>query len=410
MYRDWPFFRALVENLEMTLAKSSLEIAEALPPARAPRASSRQRFWNVLAGEHARTVEAVLAIVEADALLDRHPVVQRSIRLRNPYVDPINAIQVELLAAWREGDERAATAAAPLDRGHRSRAAQHRLMAHVALSRQRRRNRSGAVAVRSGCAAVLGAALALFAAADSSASPPASDLVASVYRAPEPRGVMVTTGGWAYCTQVRRLARLKRYTLLCGRYAKDRYDGPGRRGLRHLDWGNPGYLHALAASAATLHRQVGGDLVLIGVSYSGFGVAALASRHPELRPARVIVIDSYLDLFARRRNVSPTHPTAREIDDETGGTDAELRARSVSLTGLAQLVRAGKQSGVSARNPRPLEDRPRVRRALVGVERSGPTSQALQQRRVARAGVREVAADRLLEQLERELVHLEGPL
>ena len=40
----------------------------------------------------------MLAIVEAEELLDRHPVVQRSIRLRNPYVDPMNAIQVELLA------------------------------------------------------------------------------------------------------------------------------------------------------------------------------------------------------------------------------------------------------------------------------------------------------------------------
>ena len=45
------------------------------------------------------------AIVEADALLERHPVVQRSVRLRNPYVDPMNAIQVELLRRYRGGDE-----------------------------------------------------------------------------------------------------------------------------------------------------------------------------------------------------------------------------------------------------------------------------------------------------------------
>ena len=44
----------------------------------------------------------VLEIVEAGELLDRHPVVQRSIRLRNPYVDPMNAIQVELLARYRD--------------------------------------------------------------------------------------------------------------------------------------------------------------------------------------------------------------------------------------------------------------------------------------------------------------------
>ena len=49
----------------------------------------------------------MLTTVEAKQLLDRHPVVQRSIRLRNPYVDPMNAIQVELLHRWRGGDEAA---------------------------------------------------------------------------------------------------------------------------------------------------------------------------------------------------------------------------------------------------------------------------------------------------------------
>ena len=106
LYREWPFFRALVENLEMTLAKSSFEIAagylDLVPPS-----ADRDRIWGRLSEEHRRTVEAVLAIVEADALLDRHPVVQRSVRLRNPYVDPMNAIQVELLSAHRAGDERA---------------------------------------------------------------------------------------------------------------------------------------------------------------------------------------------------------------------------------------------------------------------------------------------------------------
>ncbi|MDX6437922.1 MAG: phosphoenolpyruvate carboxylase [Gaiellaceae bacterium] len=106
LYREWPFFRALVENLEMTLAKSSFEIAagylDLVPPS-----ADRDRVWGLLSEEHRRTVEAVLAIVEAKALLDRHPVVQRSVRLRNPYVDPMNAIQVELLRAHRAGDERA---------------------------------------------------------------------------------------------------------------------------------------------------------------------------------------------------------------------------------------------------------------------------------------------------------------
>jgi phosphoenolpyruvate carboxylase len=100
LYRDWPFFRTLVQNLEMTLAKSSIEIAaDYLALVDDPS------LWPRIAAEHERTVACVLEIVEADELLDRHPVVQRSIRLRNPYVDPMNAIQVELLARYRAGDE-----------------------------------------------------------------------------------------------------------------------------------------------------------------------------------------------------------------------------------------------------------------------------------------------------------------
>jgi len=106
LYRGWPFFRALLENLEMTLAKSSLEIAEGylalVPPELEP-----ERYWRPIAAEHDRAVEAVLLIAEASRLLDRQPLVQRSIELRNPYVDPMNAIQVELIAAHRAGDEAA---------------------------------------------------------------------------------------------------------------------------------------------------------------------------------------------------------------------------------------------------------------------------------------------------------------
>jgi phosphoenolpyruvate carboxylase len=100
LYREWPFFRALVQNLEMTLAKASIEIAREYLVL-----VDDERLWEPIAEEHARTVAAVLEIVEADELLDRHPVVQRSIRLRNPYVDPMNAIQVELLRRYRNGDD-----------------------------------------------------------------------------------------------------------------------------------------------------------------------------------------------------------------------------------------------------------------------------------------------------------------
>jgi phosphoenolpyruvate carboxylase len=96
LYREWAFFRSLVENLEMTLAKSSLDIA-----AWYLDLVDDASLFESIVEEHARTVDRVRRIVGADELLDRHPVVQQSIRLRNPYVDAMNAIQVELLRRHR---------------------------------------------------------------------------------------------------------------------------------------------------------------------------------------------------------------------------------------------------------------------------------------------------------------------
>jgi phosphoenolpyruvate carboxylase len=101
LYGEWPFFRSLVENLEMTLAKSSLEIAAGYLELVAP-GPERERLFAEIRAEHERTVSAVLEIVDTRELLDRHPVVQRSVRLRNPYVDPMNAVQIELLRRYRD--------------------------------------------------------------------------------------------------------------------------------------------------------------------------------------------------------------------------------------------------------------------------------------------------------------------
>jgi phosphoenolpyruvate carboxylase len=106
LYRNWPVFTALIDNLEMTLAKSSLEIARQYLPL-VPASAEPDRIFAQIAAEHERTVANVLEIVEAPELLDRHPQIQRSVRLRNPYVDAMNAIQVELLRRYRDGDERA---------------------------------------------------------------------------------------------------------------------------------------------------------------------------------------------------------------------------------------------------------------------------------------------------------------
>ncbi len=106
LYRAWPFFGALVDNLEMTLAKSSLGIARSYLEL-VPDAAAAQRLFAAIEAEHERAVAAVLEIGESNALLDRHEQLQRSVELRNPYVDPMNALQVELLRRHRAGDEAA---------------------------------------------------------------------------------------------------------------------------------------------------------------------------------------------------------------------------------------------------------------------------------------------------------------
>jgi phosphoenolpyruvate carboxylase len=100
MYEGWPFFRTLVDFMQMTLAKSDLRIAENYTSLVSDPAT-RERMWTRISEEHAACTEAILLITENENLLDDSPVLQRSIRLRNPYVDPLSYIQVTLLRRLR---------------------------------------------------------------------------------------------------------------------------------------------------------------------------------------------------------------------------------------------------------------------------------------------------------------------
>lgn len=100
MYGEWPFFRALVDFMQMTLAKSDMRVAEAYTSL-VDDARMRQRVWRRISEEHEEAVHAVQEITGSTNLLDNNPVLQRSIRLRNPYVDPLSHIQVNLLERLR---------------------------------------------------------------------------------------------------------------------------------------------------------------------------------------------------------------------------------------------------------------------------------------------------------------------
>ncbi len=107
MYRRWPFFTTMLDNSQMSLAKADMDIA-----ARYARLvgdqKMAQRIYQTIAAEFERSVAIICRITDQDALLDNQPVLQKSIRLRNPYVDPLSFLQVELLRRLRalppEGD------------------------------------------------------------------------------------------------------------------------------------------------------------------------------------------------------------------------------------------------------------------------------------------------------------------
>ncbi len=101
MARDWAFFRTLIEDLEMLLAKSDLGIAERFSRLAGPL---HDEFFPRIAEEFERTVAWVLRLRGSDRLLADDARLAQSIRLRNPYVDPISLIQADLLQRWRAAD------------------------------------------------------------------------------------------------------------------------------------------------------------------------------------------------------------------------------------------------------------------------------------------------------------------
>jgi phosphoenolpyruvate carboxylase len=100
MYREWPFFTTTLENAEMSLAKADMDIAARYVTLVGDKALG-ERIYARIRAEYDEAVQVVCAITESTALLDDNPVLQKSVRLRNPYVDPLSYLQVELLRRLR---------------------------------------------------------------------------------------------------------------------------------------------------------------------------------------------------------------------------------------------------------------------------------------------------------------------
>jgi phosphoenolpyruvate carboxylase len=102
MHRGWPFFQTLVDNAQLTLCKADMGIAR-LYASLVDDARVRSKMLAVLEAEFALTEKAILAVTGQRALLAGEPVLRKSIELRNPYIDPLNYLQVEMLRRLRSG-------------------------------------------------------------------------------------------------------------------------------------------------------------------------------------------------------------------------------------------------------------------------------------------------------------------
>lgn len=100
MYQEWPFFRAILDNAEMSLLKADMDIA-ALYAGLMPDQQLAQQIYQTILAEYERTCQAILLISGHRELLEGAPVIQRAVRLRNPYIDPLNYLQVEMLRRLR---------------------------------------------------------------------------------------------------------------------------------------------------------------------------------------------------------------------------------------------------------------------------------------------------------------------
>ncbi|OXM87034.1 phosphoenolpyruvate carboxylase [Paenibacillus rigui] len=104
MYQNWSFFRSLIDNLQMALAKADLQIAKEYGSMIKDPVIA-ERIFKEISEEYVRTSELILSITGQQEILDNVPVIQESIRLRNPYVDPLSYMQVQLLSELRSEKE-----------------------------------------------------------------------------------------------------------------------------------------------------------------------------------------------------------------------------------------------------------------------------------------------------------------
>ena len=103
MYSEWSFFRTFISNVEMTLSKTDVNVAQHYVDELVPE--QYRRIWEIILAEYNDTLEQVLSITGDGKLLGRYPVLQHTLSVRNTYLDPISYLQVALLKRSRSGGD-----------------------------------------------------------------------------------------------------------------------------------------------------------------------------------------------------------------------------------------------------------------------------------------------------------------
>ncbi len=104
MYRRWPFWQSVIDNAQMILSKADMIIAR-LYADLVDDQEMAARIYDRIEAEYQRTVAVICRITGQETLLERSPILRRSIEQRNPYVDPLSFIQLVMLKRLRSGTE-----------------------------------------------------------------------------------------------------------------------------------------------------------------------------------------------------------------------------------------------------------------------------------------------------------------
>ncbi|MHA2276813.1 MAG: phosphoenolpyruvate carboxylase, partial [Candidatus Kariarchaeaceae archaeon] len=102
MYNEWPYFNSIVNNLQMVCLKADMHIAENYLDLVSTNKDRAAEIFEIIKSEYHKTKNSLLQITQSENLLGNSPDIRNSIMRRNPYIDPLNLIQVELLKQWRK--------------------------------------------------------------------------------------------------------------------------------------------------------------------------------------------------------------------------------------------------------------------------------------------------------------------